>query len=456
MLNISKESISSFIDKSEYKAYQKLLRRSSSQVLIKMLLVFLILGIAGMFLPWTQNIRSKGYVTTLNPFDKPQNIQSLIGGKIDQWNVKEGDIVAIGDTIAILSEAKDEYLDPDLLANTLVQKEAKENSVDAYFFKKNYLLEQLTSLSNNILSKLDQIRIKQNQIDLKIETERLNLTAAEVYASNATKQLERMIEMYDKGIKSLTDLEQKRLSKQEAEAKKMASENKLNEYSNEKANLLREIEIANTDYQQKVAKIESEIRSVDSYRFNLEGETNKLQSKMNQLEQRQNAYIIKSPINGRVTKVLKNGIGEYIKAQESIATIVPSSYQKAVELYIEPNDMPLMREGKNVRIQFDGWPAVVFSGWPENSFGTFAGKVYAIDNDISKNGKYRILVIEDASEKPWPELIRIGSGAQGLLLLNDVKVYYEIWRKLNGFPPDFYNEKENDLIKNKAPLRKFK
>jgi len=153
---------------------------------------------------------------------------------------------------------------------------------------------------------------------------------------------------------------------------------------------------------------------------------------------------------------LKNGIGEYVKSQENIATIVPTEFEKAVELYIEPNDMPLIKEGKKVRIQFDGWPAIIFSGWPDNSFGTFGGEVYAIDNDISENGKYRILVIEDTSEKTWPDLIRIGSGARGLLLLNDVKVYYEIWRQLNGFPPDFYNLEVTKKVKNKSPLRKYK
>lgn len=456
MLNISPESITSYIDKREYMSYKKLRDRANSQVLVKMLVLFLVLAIMGMFLPWTQNIRTKGYVTTLNPFDKPQNIQSLIGGKIKQWHVKEGDLVKIGDTIAIISEAKEEYLDPDILSNTGVQKVAKENSAEAYAVKKKFLQEQLASLKANNQSKLEQNKIKLNQIDLKIQTEKLNLEAAEVYVANAVNQLDRMIEMHSKGIKSLTDLEQKRLSNQEAVAKRLSVVNKITELENEKSNLLREVNIINTDYQQKVAKIESEIRTVDSYRYSLIGETNKLQSKMNKIQQRQGAYVIKSPINGRVTKVLKNGIGEYLKAQESIATIVPTSFQKAVELYVEPNDMPLIREGKKVRLQFDGWPAMVFSGWPDNSFGTFGGEVFAIDNDISSNGRYRILVVEEVSDKPWPELIRIGSGAQGLLLLNDVKVYYEIWRKLNGFPPDFYQTDKNDPIKKKAPLRKVK
>jgi len=456
MLNITKKSISKFINKDDFSSYKKLEGRNSSSSVLKVLLIILLLFVLSLFLPWTQNIRSKGYVTTLNPFDKPQEIQSQIEGKIAEWNVMEGDVVKVGDTIAIITESKQDYLDPELIANTKTQQVAKENSIVSYQNKRKYLEDQAKSLQENTDSKLAQIGIKENQIDLKIKTTQLDLEAATTYAENAAKQLERMQEMYSKGIKSLTDLESKELSNREALAKKNSLENKLIELSNDQRQLIRDKEIVNTDYLQKIAKIDSEIQSTDSYRFSLLGESNKLQSKVSQLEKRKEAYVIKSPVTGRVMKVLKNGIGEFVKPQEPIATIVPTEYKKAVELYVVPNDMPLIQTGKKVRLQFDGWPAVVFSGWPENSTGTFGGEVYAIDNDISENGMYRILVVEDDEDEIWPELIRLGSGAQGLLLLNDVKIYYEIWRQLNGFPPDFYDPEKRKQVKSKAPMKKIK
>lgn len=456
MLNISETSISSKIVKSEYLSYRKLDTRTDSKILIKVLIGIFVLGILSLFLPWTQNIRSKGYVTTLNPYDKPQNIQALVGGQIQEWHVTEGELVAKGDTIVVLTEAKEDYLDPELLSNTKDQELAKSKSADAYLEKSKYLTEQLSSLNNNRASKIMQLTIKQEQVNLEILSTEQELLAAETYAQNTGRQLERMQLMYDKGIKSLTELESKTLSFREAQAKKISYENKLSKLASEQTALIQQMEVVETDYQQKVSKVASEIQSADSYRYSLEGETSKLKSKYNQIAKRQSAFVITSPINGRITKVLKNGIGEYVKSQESIATIVPVVFQKAVELYIKPNDMPLMKKGKKVRLQFDGWPAVVFSGWPNNSFGTFAGEVFAIDNDISKNGKYRILVTEDATEKEWPDLIRIGSGAQGLLLLNDVRVYYELWRQLNGFPPDFYEGVTTKDVKTKAPIKKFK
>ncbi len=456
MLNISLKSVSNYLNKSEFRSYETLSSRTHSKSLLKALIVLSIILMLGMFLPWTQNIRSNGTVTTLNPYDKPQNIQALIGGQIEKWYVTQGDLVNIGDTIVKLTEAKEEYFDPKLLANTNEQRLAKLQSANAYNSKSRFLADQLIAIEDLRQSKLQQLKIKQQQINLEIESMQQEKIAAETYLENAKNQLDRMMLMYDKGIKSLTELEAKRLSLREAEAKILSINNKLLKQENDKLNVNQEVELTNSDYNQKKAKIASEINAADSYRFSLLGESNKLESKVNQLIQREKAFVIASPVAGRINKVLKNGIGEYIKAQDNIATIVPNTYQKAVELYIEPMDMPLIKEGKKVRIQFDGWPAIVFSGWPNNSFGTFGGIVYSIDNDISENGKYRLLVIEDDIEKPWPDLIRIGSGARGLLLLNDVKVYYEIWRKLNGFPPDFYNPESSEKVKNKVPLRKIK
>lgn len=456
MLNISPISVSSQIDRSKYKAYDKLKTRTHAKYLIKIFIGLFVLFILGLFLPWTQNIRSSGTVTTLNPYDKPQTIQPLIGGRIERWYVKEGDVVNIGDTIAILTEAKEEYLDPNLLANTKEQQDAKLRSADAYVEKTKFLKEQLISLEELQDSKLQQLTIKNQQLDIEINSIEQDLVAAQTYAENARNQLSRMEEMFSKGIKSLTDLETKRLSNREADAKLLSVKNKLNKLRNDKLNIGQDRLLTVSDYEQKVSKLASEIQTADSYRFSLLGESTKLESKFNQIQQRQNAYAITSPINGRITKILKTGIGEFVKSQDDLATIVPLTYQRAVELYIEPVDMPLIQIGKEVRLQFDGWPAIIFSGWPDNSFGTYDGEVFAIDYDISENGMYRILVIEDNQQKDWPDLIRIGAGARGLLLLNDVRVYYELWRQLNGFPPDFYEEGKFKDVKRKAPLRKIK
>ncbi|MDZ7846572.1 MAG: hypothetical protein U5L96_07280 [Owenweeksia sp.] len=96
---------------------------------------------------------------------------------------------------------------------------------------------------------------------------------------------------------------------------------------------------------------------------------------------------------------------------------MPANYELAVAMYVRPIDIPLIEKGQPVRIQFDGWPAIVFSGWPNTSYGTYGGRVIAIDNFTSRNGKFRILVQPDPEEASWPEALRIGGGTRNMLLL---------------------------------------
>jgi hypothetical protein len=158
-------------------------------------------------------------------------------------------------------------------------------------------------------------------------------------------------------------------------------------------------------------------------------------------------YYITSPINGYITKAIRSGIGETVKAGEEMVSIMPNQYDLAVEMYVNPFNLPLIEKGQKVRFMFDGWPSVVFSGWPNASYGTFGGKIVAIDNFISPNGKYRILVAPDENDVSWPKELRVGSGANGMALLKNVPIWYELWRNLNGFPPDYYKTSEEKVIK---------
>ena len=130
-----------------------------------------------------------------------------------------------------------------------------------------------------------------------------------------------------------------------------------------------------------------------------------------------------------------------------IVEIVPNNIQYAIELFVEPMDLPLIDKGQKVRFVFDGFPAIVFSGWPNNSYGTFGGIVTAVETSVSINGKFRVLVAEDVNDKPWPKLLRMGGGANGIALLKDVPIYYELWRNINGFPPEYYQVEKKEKKK---------
>jgi hypothetical protein len=146
-------------------------------------------------------------------------------------------------------------------------------------------------------------------------------------------------------------------------------------------------------------------------------------------------YRIVAPQDGFVVRAVRAGIGETLKEGDAVVTIMPANPQLAVELYVRPMDVPLLRIGRKVRLQFDGWPALQFSGWPSVAVGTFGGEVRVIDYVNSTDGRYRVLVAPDTTDESWPRELRVGSGVLGWAMLDEVPVWFELWRQLNGFPP---------------------
>ena len=192
------------------------------------------------------------------------------------------------------------------------------------------------------------------------------------------------------------------------------------------------------EYTDKISKAQSDMYTAQSGQYDSQAQVTKLENQFTNYEMRNDMYYIKAPQSGYINKAIKAGIGETFKEGDKLVGIMPSVYDKAVEMFIEPLDLPLIHRGEKVRIEFDGWPAIVFSGWPNASYGTYGGTVVAVETFISPNGKYRVLLAQDPEDQAWPDEIRVGSGASTIALLEDVPIWYELWRQLNGFPPNYY------------------
>ncbi|WP_190810040.1 HlyD family secretion protein [Flagellimonas sp. S3867] len=438
MLNISPNKLNEKVDLGGYKAAQKVFVKRHNKHFNRLLTVFSVIVIIVMFLPWTQNISGKGYLTTLKPDQRPQTIQSPIPGRIEKWFVKEGDFVQKGDTILHISEIKSEYFDPNLIARTGKQIEAKSMAVNSYQEKVKALNVQIGALSNERQLKLEQAKNKLIQSKLKVQSDSIDLEAAKTNISIAERQHTRTSQLQEEGLKAITDVEGKKLKLQETQAKLISQENKLLTSKNEVINAQVEISRVQAEYTDKISKARSNMLTARSNRFDSEAQVTKLENAYTNYEVRNSMLYIRAPQSGFINRALQSGIGETFKAGDRLVGIMPDNYDMAVETYVEPIDLPLIHVGEKVRIQFDGWPAIVFNGWPNVSFGTFGGKVVAIETFISDNGKYRILLAPDKDDVPWPEAIRVGSGANTIALLEDVPIWFELWRQLNGFPPNYY------------------
>ena len=452
MLKLSNNSIEKLVDKTKYRSFEMMKDYSALRTFNIIIVSIFFLLIIISFLPWTQNVRGKGYITTLTPDQRPQNINSIIAGRIEKWYVKEGDFVNKGDTLLFISEVKDEYFNPNLVENQEQQIANKEQSVDSYDKKAKALNSQISALNEIKKLKLEQAGNYLKQSQLKVQSDSINLSAAGTDYDIAVRQANRTDILYKQGLKSLTALEDKKQKVQSTLAKKISSENKLLASRNQLINARVELSSVTSQYDDKLAKARSDRFSSLSNKYNADASVTKMRNKLSSISVRQGYYYITAPQDGYITKTIFAGIGETLKEGAKLMTIMPSHTNLATEIYIRPIDLPLVAKGQDVRLVFDGWPAIAFSGWPGMSTGTYGGRVFAVDRYISDNGKYRVLVSQ-TDQEPWPEALRVGSGANAMALLKDVPIWYEMWRRINGFPPDYYQGRGEKIDINKPKVK---
>lgn len=438
MLNISKNSIDKDFPMLGLRSFGMLENPWARRRTLRSVGVLLLLALAAMWLPWTQYVRARGAVTNLRADRRPQALMAAIPGRIAAWYVQEGDAVQAGDTLVRISEVKEEYADPALLERTAEKLAAAEGQRDAYAAGlEAYALRQEAVEANRDLD-LSVAAQKIEQARLKVAADSAKATAARLDAEVARTRLDRREALYAEGLASLTDLEARRLENRKNAAALTAADA---EWTASRA-ALTAAELTRSakrrEYADKLAKLAVDRAKAEADLAGGEAKVAELRNQLANYEAREGFRYVLAPQAGRIARALTLGLGETVSAGDALVTIVPDDGLRAVEMYVDPMDLPLLHVGGEVRFLFDGWPAVFFSGWPRLQYGTFPGEIVAIDRMIGDNGKYRILVAEPAGA-PWPEALRAGSGARGIALLEQVSVGYELWRQFNGFPQDFYS-----------------
>lgn len=404
-----------------------------------------------LFLPWTQNIRGSGRVIALNPSERPQEVPTIIGGAIAKWYVQEGQFVEAGDTLIQLREVKDKYLDPQLIPRLEQQLTAKEEAIVAYSRKIEALDQQIKALRQSMDFKRQQVDNKLRQSVLKVSIDSAGVQAALVEERIAFDQYDRMKALYKKQLEPLVRLEERQNKYQAATAKRIESENKFQVSQAEVLNARIEQSAVLAEYMDKISKVESDKNTALASLYDAQALVAKLRNELSGNRIRAGYYYLTAPQSGYVVKALKAGVGEQIKEGEGICTIMPDNAELAVEVFVRAMDVPLLSRGREVRLQFDGWPAIQVTGWPSVAIGTFGGKIHVIDYVNSPGGYYRVLVkLDTTHDESWPAQLRVGSGVYAWALLEDVPVIFEIWRQLNGFPPSLNNAPETQKKEDKS------
>lgn len=414
----------------------KIYRHGLSKKLRISATIALLTGVVTLFLPWTQTVEATGKVSAITPELKPQQVTSRIGGRVEKWYINDGQFVNKNDTIAFLSEVKEEYLDTSLVSRVSDQVKAKEGTVVSYEQKINAINEQIDALNLSLRLKSEQLHAKIKQVEAKLRNDSADATTAQYNLSIAEEQFKRYEDLYNKGVISKTDLESRQVKLQDAQLKKVSAENKITGTRNELIGAQFELSNIIQEFNEKLMKADSDKFSTMSMLYESEGALTKLQNQLTNYSMRNDYYYILAPQSGYISNLTIKGVGEIVKEGGVICDIVSEQAGQAVEVFVEPADLPLIQIGQKIQLEFDGWPAFVFTGWPVLSYGTYAAEIVNYDRTISPNGKFRVLAMQTG--EPWPMAVQQGCGVRGVALLNRVAVGYELWRKLNAFPPDYY------------------
>ncbi|WP_230348919.1 HlyD family efflux transporter periplasmic adaptor subunit [Methylobacillus methanolivorans] len=408
----------------KYTATPKMVKR----ILVWIVVLCFIVPTLMLFLPWQQNVQAMGSVTAFAPLERRQSVDAPVGGVIKQWFVREGARVKAGDPLLQISD-----VDPKFKERLAAQRQtsaaklkAKQDELQAYEVQLQNLLAVRQARVNAAEYGLDVARQKVVAAAENVESAQATLDAADF-------QVSRMQRLVQEGLVSRRDVEvaerDRAVALRSVNSVKAALDSARAEEKTAAANLVQvkaETQ-ANIDASRALlSKIGSEVADTQNELTNLEISVS-----------RQESQLVRAPRSGTVFRVPVNSQSQVISQGQPLLVIIPDTEQQAVELMVSGLDAALILPGSRVRLEFDGWPALQVSGWPNVAIGTFAGKVAFVDASDDGTGRFRVMVVPDESVQKWPgeRFLRQGSSSRGWILLEEVSIGYEIWRVLNGFPP---------------------
>lgn len=395
---------------------------------------FFVLPLFMLFLPWLQNIQGKGKVVAFSPTERKQTVDAPVAGVIKDWFVQEGQMVKAGDVLLEISDIDPQFADRlgDQLGNTQARLAAKQDELKSYQLQ----LQSYYAVRDNKVSAA-QFKVDMARQKVRAATEAIASSEATLEASRV--QIARMERLLSEGLVSNRD-------KEVAERDNIIANRALNSAKAQLESSRAEEKAAQVEIGQARADAATSIASA-------EGQVNKIRSEIADSEQRltdaeinlsrQTAQRIVAPRSGMVHRVTVNTQSQIVARGEVLLEIIPENSSRAVALMVNGRDAPLVIPGAEVRIEFEGWPAVQVGGWPNVAIGTFVGTVKFVDASDDGEGNFRVMVVPAAGSQVWPNTryLRQGANAKGWILLNKVPIWYELWRLINGFPPQLPSAK---------------
>lgn len=410
-----------------------------ARVMRNVVVFFLVVGIFALVVtPWQQTSYGEGRVLAYSAVDRQQRIDAPIDGRVLKWYVTEGTRVKEGEPIVDLTDN-----DPQILARLESERTAIHARVVAAKAKLEALESKMGSVRDSREHALNAAKARVKMATQKVASAEQSVEAADANRITARKNIDRQRSLFEQGLASQRAKELAELDMAKADAELRKAEAALVEAQEEKLSKDHDLTTLGNTTTASIADARASMASAESDIAKGEADLARIDVRL----ARQSTQSIKASRDGTIFRIIANAhVGEIVKAGDMLAVIVPETEDRAVELLIDGNDVPLISLGQHVRLQFEGWPAIQFSGWPSVAVGTFGARVKLVDPTDDGKGKFRIVVVPDGDWPP-PAYLRQGVRAHGWVLLGRVRLGYELWRRMNGFPPTV--ERPNQFVKDK-------
>lgn len=393
-----------------------------------LLVLFAVLPPALVLVPWQQNVQAQGRVTALDPLERNQVLPAPVTGRLVELLVQEGVYVHEGQTLARLADQDPQYaLRLEQQVQLAQEKVRAARDMGDFYDQQRQFLEAAR----------DQA-VSSARYDYNVAVEDVRVTERELEALEADldqkrADFERKERLRERGVVSELDFQKAEADFLGTQAKVEAAKARVEQARNTERAKEAEMGRVASDQQAKIESIKSAREDARSKTALAEKDLNDAATKL----ERQKTQVVTAPRSGYVLRVYAASSADFLSQGDPLIELVPDTDELAVELWVRGIDAPLITPGRRVRLQFEGWPAVQFAGWPSVAVGTFGGVVHFVDAQGTPDGRFRVLILPDEQDEPWPDrrYLRQGVRANGWLLLDTVSLGYEIWRTLNAFPP---------------------
>lgn len=400
-----------------------------AHVVARMIIGLLLMAAAILtFTPWQQSVPASGRVIAYAPEERRQNLDAPIEGRIVRWHVREGSFVKKDEPLVDLSDN-----DPRIMARLREERDAIAARLDAAKARARSMEFRIDSLQDSRLAAVSAAESRIAMAADRVSAAAQALALAETTHATAQLNIQRQKSLAAQGLTSQRQLELTELEATRAQTDLERAKVTLDAARSEEAALRADRKKVGTDASASINEGQASQSSAEMEVANVSAELARIEVRL----ARQSAQAVLSPRDGTVFRIVANGYsGQIVKAGDLLAILVPDTTDRAVEMWVHGNDMPLVHEGAIARLQFEGWPALQFSGWPSVAVGTFPARVSFVDSTDNGEGLFRVVVTpEKPSHWPAPVYLRQGVRVQGWVQLGRVRLGYELWRQFNGFPP---------------------